>query len=84
MSWCLIPPTFSHSKEHGIFRAEKNYADLVSAALPVLAPSGILFVSTNAAQWSPEKFLADVEMAIIRPGEKSCSFITFPSPQIFR
>jgi 23S rRNA (cytosine1962-C5)-methyltransferase len=60
----LDPPTFSQSKEHGVFRAEKDYAKLVSSALPVLKPGGVLFASTNAADWPPEKFLAEVERAI--------------------
>jgi 23S rRNA (cytosine1962-C5)-methyltransferase len=60
----LDPPTFSQSKEHGTFRAEKDYGKLVTAALPVLKPGGILFASTNAADWPPGEFLAEVEAAI--------------------
>jgi 23S rRNA (cytosine1962-C5)-methyltransferase len=60
----LDPPTFSQSKEHGTFRAEKDYGKLVTAALPALKPGGILFASTNAADWPPENFLADVETAV--------------------
>ena len=60
----LDPPTFSQSKEHGVFRAEKDYGKLVVAALPLVKPGGILFASTNAADWPPEKFLADVEKSI--------------------
>ncbi|HEY5298498.1 MAG TPA: pseudouridine synthase [Verrucomicrobiae bacterium] len=60
----LDPPTFSQSKEHGTFRAEKDYGQLVTAALPVLKPGGILFVSTNAADWPPENFLAQIQTAI--------------------
>src|SRR5205814_4874493 len=29
----LDPPTFSRSKEHGVFQAEKDYGELVAAAL---------------------------------------------------
>jgi len=43
----LDPPTFSQSKEHGVFRAEKDYGKLVAAALPVLKAGGVLFASTN-------------------------------------
>ena len=32
----LDPPTFSQSKEHGTFRAEKDYGKLVTAALPAV------------------------------------------------
>jgi len=60
----LDPPTFSQSKERGAFRAETDFSDLVAAALPVLAPGGVLFASSNAARWSPEAFLADVETAV--------------------
>jgi 23S rRNA (cytosine1962-C5)-methyltransferase len=60
----LDPPTFSQSKEHGAFRAEKDYGKLVTAALLLVRPGGILFASTNAADWPPENFLADVEFAI--------------------
>ena len=47
-----------------MFRAEKNYGRLVTAALPLLKTRGVLFASTNAADWLPEKFLADVDTAI--------------------
>ena len=60
----LDPPTFSQSKERGVFRAEKDFGKLVAAALPLVKPGGILFASTNAADWPPEAFLADVETAI--------------------
>jgi 23S rRNA (cytosine1962-C5)-methyltransferase len=60
----LDPPTFSQSKESGVFRAEKDYGSLVSAALPVLRPGGVLFASTNAAEWAPESFLETVEKAL--------------------
>ena len=66
----LDPPTFSQSKEGGVFRAEKDYGRLVRAALPVLRPGGVLFASTNAAEWKPEDFLADVERAILAAGRK--------------
>ena len=62
----LDPPTFSRSKEHGVFQAEKDYGKLVTAALPLLRPGGVLFASTNAAQLAPEVFLETVEAAVTR------------------
>jgi 23S rRNA (cytosine1962-C5)-methyltransferase len=56
----LDPPTFSQSKAHGVFRVEKDLGKLVSGALPLLKKGGVLFASTNAADWPPEKFLAAV------------------------
>ena len=60
----LDPPTFSQSKESGVFRAEKDYGRLVTAALPLLRTGGVLFASTNAADWPPDKFMAHLDEAI--------------------
>jgi 23S rRNA (cytosine1962-C5)-methyltransferase len=59
----LDPPTFSQSKESGLFRAEKDFGKLVAAALPLLKRGGVLFASTNAAALSPEAFLKSIESA---------------------
>ncbi len=79
----LDPPTFSQSKEHGTFRAEKDYGKLVTAALAVLKPGGILFTSTNAADWPPENFLADVEAAIHAAKRKILQRHYVPQPPDF-
>src|SRR5436190_16643205 len=50
----LDPPTFSQSKESGTWQAEKNYGQLVAAALPLLKRGGVLFASTNAAKLTPK------------------------------
>ena len=60
----LDPPTFSQSKEYGSFRATRDYGRLVTAALGVLRPGGVLLASTNAADWPPAEFLAVVEDAV--------------------
>lgn len=60
----LDPPTFSQSKESGVFRAEKDYGKLVAAVLPVLKPGGVLLASTNAAELLPEKFLDQIAVAV--------------------
>jgi 23S rRNA (cytosine1962-C5)-methyltransferase len=62
----LDPPTFSRSNE-GVFQAEKDYGKLVLGALPLLRSNGVLFASSNAAGWAPEKFL-DVVRAAVREG----------------
>jgi 23S rRNA (cytosine1962-C5)-methyltransferase len=79
----LDPPTFSQSKEHGTFRAEKDYGRLVTAALPVLKPGGILFASTNAADWPPENFLADVDAAVRGAKRKILQRHYVPQPPDF-
>ena len=79
----LDPPTFSQSKEHGTFRAEKDYGELVAAALPVLKPSGVLLASTNAADWPPEDFLASVEAAVRAAKRKILQWHYVPQPPDF-
>jgi 23S rRNA (cytosine1962-C5)-methyltransferase len=79
----LDPPTFSQSKEHGVFRVEKDYGRLVAAALPVLKPGGTLFASTNAADWPPELFLAMVAAAVRAAKRKILKQHYFPQPPDF-
>jgi 23S rRNA (cytosine1962-C5)-methyltransferase len=79
----LDPPTFSQSKESGVFRAEKDYGRLATAALPVLKPGGVLFASTNAAEWPPEEFLAHVTQAIRKAGRRIVQQHYVPQPPDF-
>ncbi len=79
----LDPPTFSQSKAHGAFRAEKDYGKLVATALPLLKPGGMLFTSTNAAGWSPESFLASVESAVQAARRKILQRHYAPQPPDF-
>jgi 23S rRNA (cytosine1962-C5)-methyltransferase len=79
----LDPPTFSQSKEHGAFRAEKDLGTLVTAALPVLKPDGVLLASTNVAYWPPENFLADVETAVRAAKRKVLQRHYVPQPPDF-
>jgi 23S rRNA (cytosine1962-C5)-methyltransferase len=79
----LDPPTFSQSKEHGTFRAEKDYGKLVTAALPALKSGGVLLASTNAAEWPPEEFLADVEAAVHIAKRKILQWHYVPQPPDF-
>jgi len=79
----LDPPTFSRSKEHGVFQAEKNMGRLVSASLPLLKPRGILFVSTNAATLQPNDFLEDVSTAIGSTGRRILKQHYVPQPPDF-
>ncbi|MFO1475731.1 MAG: class I SAM-dependent methyltransferase [Verrucomicrobiota bacterium] len=79
----LDPPTFSQSKEHGVFQAARDYGRLVEAALPLVAPRGILFASTNAADWPPADFVKAVEQAIARSGRRVLQSHYAPQPPDF-
>lgn len=79
----LDPPTFSQSKESGVFRAEKDYGKLVALALPLLKPDGVLFASTNCATLSPEEFLATIEAMVQRAGRRIVQQHYVPQPPDF-
>ena len=79
----LDPPTFSQSKEHGTFSVKRDYTRLVTVALRVLEPGGVLLASTNAADWPPEEFLATVESAIQAAGRKILQRHYVPQPPDF-
>jgi 23S rRNA (cytosine1962-C5)-methyltransferase len=79
----IDPPTFSRSKPSGVFRAERDYGKLVIAALAVTRPHGVLFCSTNAAEWRAEDFLAEVLGAIQRAGHTVLKQHYVPQPPDF-
>jgi 23S rRNA (cytosine1962-C5)-methyltransferase len=79
----LDPPTFSTSKRGGPFRAEADLGVLIQAALPLLKPDGVLFVSTNAARLAPEEFLQCIHTGIARSGRQLARQHYVPQPPDF-
>ena len=79
----LDPPTFSQSKESGTWQAEKNYGQLVTTALPLLKPAGVLLASTNAAKLEPEEFLEVLRVAVTKAGRKILQQHYVPQPPDF-
>jgi 23S rRNA (cytosine1962-C5)-methyltransferase len=79
----LDPPTFSQSKESGVFRVERDYDRLVTIALPLLRPGGTLFASTNAANWPPEQFIESIEGPIHESRRKILKRLFIPQPPDF-
>ncbi|MEO8445828.1 MAG: class I SAM-dependent methyltransferase, partial [Gammaproteobacteria bacterium] len=79
----LDPPTFSQSRDSGVFRAGKDYGKLVAAALPVLKPGGVLFASTNAGDVAPEAFLATIRAAVSACGRTAMTEHYVPQPPDF-
>jgi 23S rRNA (cytosine1962-C5)-methyltransferase len=60
----LDPPTFSHSKDRGVWQAEKHYQLLITTALPLLKAGGVLLACTNASRIDPEEFVTTVKAAV--------------------
>lgn len=79
----LDPPTFSQSKESGVFRADKDYGKLVQTALKVLKQDGVLLCSTNAADLKPEKFLEMVHFGVHSSKRKILQQHYVPQPPDF-
>jgi 23S rRNA (cytosine1962-C5)-methyltransferase len=79
----LDPPTFSRSKEQGLFRAEKDYARLLLAALPLLKPRGVALASMNAAAVRPESFLKTIEAAVTSARRRLLELHYVPQPPDF-
>lgn len=58
LSYDLIicdPPSFARNKKK-VFTVKKNYADLIADSVKILAPSGLLVLSTNAANFKASDF----------------------------
>lgn len=79
----LDPPTFSTSKQSGVFRAEKDYGRLVAGILPLLAPGGLLLASSNAARLAPEDFVTAVKGAVAEAGRTVQTWHYAPQPPDF-
>ncbi|MDZ4743937.1 MAG: pseudouridine synthase [Verrucomicrobiota bacterium] len=69
---CVIldPPTFSTNKDGKVFRADKNYGELVALAIKLLKRPGLLFCSTNMGTLKPFDFERIIKMEIQKAGRK--------------
>jgi 23S rRNA (cytosine1962-C5)-methyltransferase len=79
----LDPPTFSRSKDQGVFQADKDFGRLVAAAIPVLKSGGVLFAATNATTLHPEIFLETIKAAIETSGRRIARQHYVPQPTDF-
>ena len=79
----LDPPTFSQSRESGVFQAERDYGRLVALACRVIRKEGYLFASANAAEWKPEEFVESVEKGVKEAGRKVGRKQFVPQPPDF-
>ena len=79
----LDPPTFSRSREHGDFRSETDYGRLVSLALPLLRPAGVLLASTNTSRLMVEAFIGQVHTAVAEAGRRIEQEHYVPQPPDF-
>ncbi len=76
----LDPPTFSRSRESGVFRVERDLPELARQAVELLTPGGRMLVASNRAAWSPAAFTRSLEQAVARTGRRIVRrlFVTQP------
>jgi len=79
----LDPPTFSRSKEGGIFQVEKDCGALMTAALPLLKPNGLILASSNAAALEPQKFLDAIDRSLSQARRRILARQYIPQPPDF-
>lgn len=58
------PPSFSRDKKGRVFRVEKDFPELLSAACTVLTPGGILLFSNNYEKWTASRWVAELERVL--------------------
>lgn len=64
----LDPPTFSRSRQSGVWRVERDLVALVERAAGLLAEGGWMFVSSNCRKMSSARFGEMVEEGLARAG----------------
>ena len=79
----IDPPTFSRSKEFGVLRVERDFSRFIEKALWLLRPDGVLFCASNASEWRPENFLAEIRNAIRKGGREIVQEKYYPQPPDF-
>lgn len=79
----LDPPTFSRSKSAGVFQVEKDLPGLVTAAVTLLRPGGVLFVSSNKEDWSPADFTRVMLESVRAAGRNLLQHLYVPQPPDF-
>jgi 23S rRNA (cytosine1962-C5)-methyltransferase len=79
----LDPPTFSRSKQSGLFMAKRDYGNLAKAAAPLVRKGGVLLACCNAAGLSNSKFREEVRRGIRSCGRKIALSFSATQPTDF-
>ena len=77
----LDPPTFSRSKQSGVFMAKRDYGNLAKAATPLVRKGGVLLACCNAAGLGNARFREEVRRGVRSCGRKiALSFSAMQPP----
>lgn len=75
------PPTFSRNQKGGVFRAEKDYGDLIALACGVVEEEGWLLCTGNTHQMSAKEFEASVREGVRKGRRILTDLETCPMPR---
>ncbi|KAA9299065.1 MULTISPECIES: class I SAM-dependent rRNA methyltransferase [Aerococcus] len=78
----MDPPSFARNGKQ-IFKVTEQYPQLVHDALEILSPGGYLICSTNAANYSPKAFQADINQGAKAGGHQIKLVESFHLPDDF-
>jgi len=79
----LDPPSFAKSKNY-IFKADKNYEDLISKSIRILREKGLILASTNLEKMDMDKFISQIKEGVRKEGKKFKILETFSQPEDFK
>jgi len=82
----LDPPTFARNRKGQVFQVEKDLGQLIAQAAPLLAPEGLLLVSSNCRRLAPQRMRRMIEENL--PGRATFESLQagadFPGPTLLR
>lgn len=79
----LDPPSFSRSKQSGVFRVEKDYAKLAESAARVVAKGGWILACTNHRGLPARRFREMVREGVLAAGRRVTNIEMPPMPPDF-
>jgi 23S rRNA (cytosine1962-C5)-methyltransferase len=79
----LDPPSFAKSKNY-IFKADKNYKDIISQSIRILKEDGLILASTNLEKMDMDKFVSQIEEGVREENKKFKILEIFTQPEDFK
>ncbi len=79
----LDPPSFAKSKNY-IFKADKNYKDIIKKSIKILKERGLILASTNLEKMDMDKFISQIKEGVEEEGKRFKIIEKFRLPEDFK
>ncbi len=79
----LDPPSFAKSKNY-IFKADKNYKDIIRRSIKILENHGLILASTNLEKMNMDKFISQIKDGVEEEGKSFEIIEKFRLPEDFK